>query len=262
MDFGLKGKIALVTGGGRGIGRGCSLQLGAEGAHVVVNYVNDRDAAEKTAQDIRDAGGSAEIAQGDVGVYRDAEQVIEQALQRTGRIDVLVNNAGIVSRKPILDVPLDEWDRVIRTNIYGCFHCSRLAGKHMVEQKNGRIINISSIHGQIAKADMGPYSATKGAINQFTRQLAVELAPYAVTVNAISVGAISTEINEPLYRSTKPEDVAMQKAVIRRIPLGHIGEPENIGAVVTFLASKQACYMTGAIVYVDGGYSADGTARL
>lgn len=263
MDFKLKGKVALVTGGGRGIGRACARILAQEGAAVSINYVRDQASADEVARAIQAAGGSADSVQGDVGNFDDAKCVVEQTIQRFGRIDILVNNAGIVSRKSILEIPLDEWDRVVRTNLYGCFHCSQLVGQHMVRRgEGGRIINISSIHGHVAKADMGAYCSTKGAINMFTRQLAVELAPHRITVNAIASGAIATDINLPLYRSSRPEDRPLQQAVLRRIPAGKIGQPEDIGTMAAFLASEQAPYITGAIVYVDGGYVAEGTARL
>lgn len=263
MDYGLRDKVALVTGGGRGIGRGCANVLAREGAQVAVNFVGDRAAAEKTVEAIRAAGGMAEAFQGDVGDEDAATDMVEAVFRRFGSIDVLVNNAGIVSRKSILNVPRDEWDRVIRTNLYGCFHCSRLVARRMIERgAGGRIINISSIHGHVAKADMGAYCSTKGAIDMFTKQLAVELALHEITVNAIGSGAIATDINLPLYRSTDPADRPLQQAVLRRIPLGRIGDPEDIGTAAAFLASAQAKYITGAVLYVDGGYVAEGTARI
>ena len=183
-------------------------------------------------------------------------------LERFGRIDILVNNAGIVSRKPILEIPLEEWDRVVHTNFYGCFHCSRLVGQRMVARGGGgKIISISSIHGRVAKAGMGPYCATKAAIDMFSKQLAVELAPHRINVNVVASGTITTDINIPLYKSTCPEDIALRNAVLKRVPWGIIGEPEDIGRAVAFLASDAARYITGAVLYVDGGYVADGTPR-
>ena len=263
MDLQLTGKVALVTGGARGIGRGIALTLAAEGATVAVNYRERSDAAEDVVRRIRDAGGEAAPFPGNVGEYAEVERMVAAVLARFGRIDILVNNAGVVTRHPILDVPLAEWDRVVRTNLYGCFHCSRLVGGHMVERGGGgKIVSISSIHGRVAKAGMGPYCATKAAIEMFSKQLAVELAPHRINVNVVASGTIITEINLPLYQSTKPEDVEKRTAVLHRVPWGEIGQPEDIGKAVTFLASDAARYITGAVLYVDGGYVADGTPRL
>jgi len=262
MDLQLKGKVALVTGAARGIGRGIALTLAGEGAQVAVNYVNRADAAEEVVRTIRSGGGEAQAIQADVGRYADAERLVAAALERFSRIDILVNNAGIVSRNPILEIPLEEWDRVVHTNFYGCFHCSRLVGQHMVARGGGgKIISISSIHGRVAKAGMGPYCATKAAIDMFSKQLAVELASHRINVNVVASGTITTDINIPLYKSTRPEDIALREAVLKRVPWGIIGEPEDIGRAVAFLASDAAHYITGAVLYVDGGYVADGTPR-
>ncbi len=263
MDLQLNGKVAVVTGAARGIGRGIALTLAQEGARITVNYVSRADAAEEVVKIIRDGGGEAFAIRADVGQYADAERLVAASLDRFGRIDILVNNAGIVSRKPILEVPLEEWDRVVHTNLYGCFHCSRLVGRHMIERGGGgKIISISSIHGRVAKASLGPYCATKAAIDMFSKQLAVELAPHRINVNVVASGTIITEINLPLYQSTKPEDIEKRRAVLHRVPWGEIGQPEDIGRAVAFLASDAACYITGAVLYVDGGYTAEGTPRL
>ena len=263
MDLQLKGKVALVTGGARGIGRGIAETLAREGAHLAVNYLTHAGAAGETVRRIREAGGRAFPAQGDVGQYAEAERMVQAVLKEFGRIDILVNNAGIVTRQKILDIPLEEWDRVVHTNLYGCFHCSRLVGRHMVERGGGgKIISISSIHSHVAKASLGAYCATKAAINMFSKQLAVELAPHRINVNVVASGTIITEINLPLYQSTKPDDIEKRQAVLRRVPWGEIGKPEDIGRAVAFLASDAARYITGAVVDVDGGYFAEGTPRL
>jgi len=263
MDLQLDGKVALVTGGARGIGRGIALTLAGEGAKVAVNYRTRADAAEEVVGRIREQGGGAEAFQADVGSYADVEGMVARVLERFGRIDILVNNAGIVSRKPILEVPLEEWDRVVHTNFYGCFHCSRLVGQHMLARGGGgKIVSISSIHGRVAKASLGPYCSTKAAIDMFSKQLAVELAPHKINVNVVASGTITTDINIPLYKSTKPEDIALRQAVLSRVPWGVIGDPEDIGRAVAFLASDAARYITGAVLYVDGGYTAEGTPRV
>jgi NAD(P)-dependent dehydrogenase (short-subunit alcohol dehydrogenase family) len=263
MDLQLKGRVALVTGGARGIGRGIALTLAAEGAAVAVNYRERSDAADEVVGSIRAGGGDAAGFPGDVGEHAEVERMVAAVLSRFGRIDILVNNAGVVTRHPILDVPLAEWDRVVRTNLYGCFHCSRLAGRHMVERgEGGKIVSISSIHGRLAKAGMGPYCATKAAIDMFSKQLAVELAPHRINVNVVASGTILTDINVPLYQSAAPEDIQKRTAVLHRVPWGEIGQPQDIGRAVAFLASDAARYITGAVLYVDGGYTADGTPRL
>ena len=263
MDLRLAEKVALVTGGARGIGRGIALTLAKEGAKVAVNYRERSEAAADVVRKIREDGGDAAAFQGNVGEYAEVERMVAAVLARFGRIDILVNNAGVVTRHSILDVPLAEWDRVVRTNLYGCFHCSRLVGRHMVERGGeGKIVSISSIHGRVAKAGMGPYCATKAAIDMFSKQLAVELAPHRINVNVVASGTILTDINVPLYQSTAPEDIQKRTAVLQRVPWGEIGQPEDIGKAVTFLASDAARYITGAVLYVDGGYAADGTPRL
>jgi NAD(P)-dependent dehydrogenase (short-subunit alcohol dehydrogenase family) len=263
MDLQLQDKVAIVTGGARGIGRGIALTLAREGAQVAVNYVNNPDAAEAVVQAICDEGGSARAIQADVGAYAEAERLVETTLQAFGRIDILVNNAGIVARKSILDISLEEWDRVVHTNFYGCFHCSRLVGRHMVARGGGgKIVSISSIHGRVAKANMGPYCSTKAAIDMFSKQLAVELAPHRINVNVVASGTITTDINIQLYKSTHPQDIALREAVLARVPWGAIGDPEDIGRAVAFLASDAAQYITGAVLYVDGGYTAEGTPRV
>ncbi len=263
MNLDLKGKVALVTGAGRGIGRSIAQHLASEGAVVVLNDLSE-DRLRDAAAAIRQAGGEVLVAPGDVGSPDAVARVFAEAEAWKGGVDVLVNNAGIVSRKTILDVGPEEWGRVLRTNLDGCFHCSRAAAGSMCGRgRGGRIVNISSMHGQIAKAGMGSYCASKSAIDGFTRQLAVELAPNGIAVNAVACGAIRTEINLPLYQSTAPEDRALQQALLRRIPAGAVGEPEDIAHAVAFLASATAArYITGTILNVDGGYVADGTPHL
>lgn len=258
MDLKFKGKVAVVTGGGRGIGRAIVEALAAEGTTVAIVDRDNIDRAQSLAQEI----GNAAAFRADVAVAADVAQMTQEVIERFGKIDILVNNAGTLSRKLILEDAFEDWDRVLKTNLYGCYNCSRAIAPGMVDRKFGRIINLSSIHGRVAKAGMGSYCTSKAAIDMFTKQLAVELAPHGVTVNAVAPGTISTEINIPLYKSTKPEDVALQQATLKRVPAGRIGEPADIGRAVAFLASEATPYVTGAVLYVDGGYVAEGTPRL
>ena len=245
MNLGLDGKVAIVTGAARGIGKAIAERLEAEGARVA-------------RVDLRGADHAADVADPD-----SVAAMLRQVTQALGPVDILVNNAGVVSRKPLLEVPLDEWDRVLRINLHGCFHCARAVALQMTAAKRpGAIVNISSIHGRVAKANMGSYCTSKAAIDMLTRQLAVELAPHRIRVNAVAPGTIATDINLPLYRSTAPEDRALQAATLNRVPLGRIGAPEDIANAVAFLVSDAAGYITGAIHYVDGGYTAEGTPRI
>jgi len=263
MDLKLANKTAVVTGASRGIGRGIALMLAQEGVKVAVNYIKDKAAADEVVKKIHDIGSKAVALRADVGMWADAKSMMDEAIRHFGKVDILVNNAGIVSRKSILEVPLDEWDRVVRTNFYGCFYCSRLAGRHMVSRgSGGKIVNISSIHGRVAKADLGPYCSTKASIDMFSKQLAVELAPHGINVNVVAAGTITTDINIPLYKSTRLEDRQLKEAVLKRIPMRRIGDPEDIGRAVAFLSSEAASYITGAVLYVDGGYVAEGTPRV
>lgn len=258
MDLKLEGKVAVVTGGGRGIGRAIVEALAAEGTTVAIVERDNIDRAETLAAQI----GNSAAFRADVSVADDVQRAVAAVTERFGKVDILVNNAGTLSRKPILDDAYEDWDRVLKTNLYGCYNCARAVAPGMTARRFGRIINLSSIHGRVAKAGMGSYCTSKAAIDMFTKQLAVELAPHGVTVNAVAPGTISTEINIPLYKSTKPEDVALQQATLKRVPAGRIGEPEDIGRAVAFLASEATPYVTGAILYVDGGYVAEGTPRM
>jgi NAD(P)-dependent dehydrogenase (short-subunit alcohol dehydrogenase family) len=263
MDLGFSGRVALVTGAARGIGRAIAARLAAEGARLIL--LDRADAAEMTATtaEVQAAGAESLAVQADVTVYAEVQRAVAEATARFGGIDILVNNAGIVSRKAILEVGPEEWDRVLSTNLTGCFHCSQIVGRQMVARGNGgRIVNISSIHGRVAKAAMGSYCASKAGIDMFTKQLAVELAPQHIAVNAVACGTIRSDINIPLYKSTEPEDIALQTRTRRRIPLDSFGEPEDIADAVAYLSSATAArYVTGVILYVDGGYVADGTPR-
>ena len=261
MDLGLNGKTALVTGAGRGIGAAIAQKLAAEGARVVLAEKTNLDGANDVAQAITRQGGEAVALAADVGDPESVRQLFSAAVSRFGTVDILVNNAGIVTRQPIVDTSPEDWDRVIRTNLYGGYHCVREAVPLMRSAGGGKIVNISSIHGRIAKAAVGAYGATKSGIDMLTKQLAVELAPDRINVNAVAPGTIVTEINIPLYKSMEPHDVALRTNLLRRIPAQRIGEPADIANAVAFLASSAADYISGAILYVDGGYTADGTAR-
>jgi 3-oxoacyl-[acyl-carrier protein] reductase len=244
MDF--SGKIAIVTGGSRGIGRAIALELGRLGASVLINYHQSADAAEEVKKEIEAAGGQAIIYQADISDFSQAEALVKHAIEHFGDLHILVNNAGITRDGLIMTMKEDDWDTVIETNLKSTFNCSKPAVRHMMRKRNGRIINISSISGDMGNAGQTNYSASKAGQIGFTKALAREVAARNVTVNAVAPGFIETEIWE-----TVPEDI--QKNLMDVIPLGRVGQAEEIAKAVAFLASDDSAYITGHVLVVDGG---------
>ncbi len=244
--MGLEGRVAVVTGGSRGIGRAIALELGRQGARVLVNYHNQSAAAEDVVQQIRQAGGQAAAAQADVGRYAEAQALIKSAVDQFGDLHILVNNAGITRDGLIMTMAEADWDIVLQTNLKSTFNCSKAAVRHMLRKRYGRIINITSVAGQMGSPGQTNYSASKAGQIGFTKALAREVAPRNITVNAIAAGYIETEI-----WSSVPE--GNREAALGMIPLGRKGEPAEIAAAAAFLASDQAGYITGHILTVDGG---------
>ncbi len=246
----LQGKTALVTGGGRGIGREIALAFAREGADVVVNYVRDQDSAERTASEIRALGRRAVAIQGDTSQPGDVARLVEQALAELGRIDVLVNNAAAMSRVPFLELTEQEWDRVLDVGLKGYFLVGQAVARHMVARRSGSIINISSANQQLAALNFAHYCAAKGGVGMLTRCMALELAPYGIRVNAIAAGTVITDWNRAYF--SDPERRAQREA---RIPLGRIGDPRELTGMAVYLASDEASFTTGAAMFVDGGMS-------
>lgn len=242
----LAGKVALVTGASRGIGREIALTLAGYGAAVIVNYNGSKECAEEVAGQVRSSGGRAAICQADVAAAGDAARLFSEALEEFGRIDILVNNAGITRDNLILKMSEGEFDAVIDTNLKGVFHCMKLAAKLMLKQKGGRIINISSISGIIGNAGQVNYCAAKAGIIGMTKSLARELGSKGITVNAVAPGFIKTDMTDKL-----PEQV--KGAMAAQIPLKRFGETKDIAETVAFLASDRAAYITGQTIQVDGG---------
>lgn len=242
----LTGKIALVTGGGRGIGKAIALTLAGYGADVAVNYSGSREKAEETAEEIRKLGRRAAVIQADISKREDCIRLFQETEEQLGKVDILVNNAGITRDNLAIRMSEEEFDQVLDTNLKGAFFCMQLAGKSMLRQRKGRIISISSISGIHGNAGQMNYCAAKAGIVGMTKCLAKELASRNITVNAVAPGYIDTDMTAVL-----PEKV--KEAVLGQVPLGRMGKPEDIAEAVAFLASDRASYITGQTIMVDGG---------
>jgi len=242
MDF--TGKVALITGSGRGIGKAIAQKLAEAGATVVINDVSD--AAEATAQEIKTAGKPSLFIKANVSSSADVNPMIEKIVEAYGKLDILVNNAGISRDQITMRMTDEEWDAVINVNLKSVFVCTRAALKYMMKQRYGRIVNISSISGIVGNPGQVNYSAAKAGIIGLTRTVAKEMASRGINVNAVCPGFIETEMTQKI-----PEKV--KEGFSQRIPLGHFGSPRDIAEAVAFLASDEAGYITGQFLCVDGG---------
>jgi len=242
----LKDKVALVTGGSRGIGRAISLRLAKDGAHVVVNYARNEKAAEETLRGILAQGGSGEIFPFDVSSYKSVQEAVGAIVKKKGRLDILVNNAGISVDGLIAMMKEEDWDRVIANNLKGVFNCCRAVVRQMIRQHGGRIVNISSVVAATGNAGQVNYSASKAGIEGLTKSMARELGARNICVNAVAPGFIETDMTAFL----KEED---KERVRSGIPLERLGTPEDVAGVVRFLVSDDAGYVTGQVLHVNGG---------
>lgn len=242
----LSGKIAVVTGGSRGIGRAICQRLASLGALVIVNYVSNPTAAEETVQSILGAGGKAEAVQFNVAVAGEIEAAFKNILDTHGRVDILVNNAGITRDGLLMKMKDEQWDEVLNTNLKGVFLCTKAVSRGMMKQRWGRIINITSVIGFAGNAGQANYAAAKAGIVGFTKSVAKELASRGITVNGVAPGYIVTDMTRDLS-----EEVT--NTIKGEIPMGVLGEAEDIAGAVAYLASDDARYVTGQFIHVNGG---------
>lgn len=251
--FDLKGKVAIITGARRGMGRTHALTLAKAGAKVVVADISQED-CEKVVEEIMKEGGEALAVKCDVAKKEEVDEMVKKTVEKWGKVDILVNNAGICQFKPFLELTEEEWDRTLDINLKGYFLCAQAVAKEMAKQKSGRIINIASVAmGQmgIGFPNVAHYCASKGGIGGMTEALAVELAPYNITINAIAPGMIETPMIDPMKQDPK-----MMEAMLARVPMHRVGSPQEVSNLVLFLASDDSSYMTGSMVVIDGGWLA------
>lgn len=242
----LSGKVVLITGSSRGIGRSIALEFAKAGATVAINYRVDIEGAQETLNIIKNLDGFGSLFQADVSDYKDSEKMIKDIYKNFGKIDILVNNAGISKVGLFIDSNELDWDNIMNTNIKGVYNCCHNVLKYMLPEKSGNIINISSIWGNVGASCEVIYSASKGAVNSFTKALAKELGPSSIRVNAIAPGVIDTDMNSWLT-------IEERKALEEEISLMKLGDGEDIGKIAVYLASKDSKYITGQVITVDGG---------
>jgi 3-oxoacyl-[acyl-carrier protein] reductase len=244
----LKDQVALITGGSRGIGRGIAKAFAGEGARVAIVFKGNQQAADSLLREVQEAGGTALAVQADVTDAEAAQRCVEQVEKECGRFDILVNNAGIIRDDLFVRMEPETWRSVLDTNLGGAYNFCRAVAYTLMKQRHGRIINISSVAAEHVNQGQANYAASKGAINAFTRALAIELASRGVTVNAIAPGFIATDMSEAIRNKAG-------EVIKKMIPMRRLGQPEDIAKVAVFLASEDSAYMTGQVLTVDGGLS-------
>ncbi len=241
----LKGQVAIVTGASRGIGRAVAIALATEGAKVVVNYAKSSQAADAVVAEIAEMGSEAIALQADVAQTEQVNALFSAVLEQWGRIDILVNNAGITRDTLLIRMKLEDWQAVIDLNLTGVFLCTKAASKVMLKQRSGRIINLTSVVGEMGNAGQANYSASKAGVIGFTKAIAKELASRGITVNAVAPGFITTDMTA---------DIKNGEEVLKMIPLGRYGQPDEVAGLIRFLAADAAAaYITGQVINVDGG---------
>ncbi len=242
----LVGKVALVTGGSRGIGRAVALKLAENGADVAINYAGNTAAAEEVKAAVEKLGRRAMLVQGSVADTDGVQAIVNQVVKELGRLDILINNAGITRDGLLMRMKEADWDAVLETNLKGVFNCSKAVMRTMMKQKSGRIVNMASVVGEMGNAGQANYAAAKAGVIGFTKSLAKEVASRGITVNAVAPGFIATDMTKVLTDDQKAE-------MAKTIPLGRAGQPEDVANAVLFLVSDEAAYITGQVLNVDGG---------
>ncbi len=247
--FSLRDKVALVTGAGKGLGKSMALALSESGAHVAV-VSRTRSDIEATAREIQECGVKSVPIVADVTKEDDVAKMVEKVLSELKTIDILVNNVGTYLFSHCLESSLEEWHKILEVNLTSTYLCSKIVGKHMAGKQRGKIINVSSALGAFGVSGSSAYCASKGGVIQLTRSLAIEWAKYNIMVNSIAPYSMETEMTKTML-----EDEKIKKAIISKIPLKRVGKPSDLSGVVVFLASKASDYITGQVIFVDGGYS-------
>jgi NAD(P)-dependent dehydrogenase (short-subunit alcohol dehydrogenase family) len=252
MDW--KGHVCIVTGAGAGIGEGIAEVFAAAGCQVVIGEVN-RERGQAVADRLQQSYGSGLFIPTDVSVDADCKQLAEETVKAYGRIDTLINNAGVNFVKPTLEMTVEDWDRVVNVDLRGTFLCSRYVLAHMVAAGKGSIINIASVHTKATLGGAAPYAASKGGVAQMTASMAIEFAPYGIRINALSPGLIDTLIWQQI-QGVAADKEAVVNHWMDNIPMGRVGTPQEMGQVALYLASDEASYVTGANILADGGMTA------
>ena len=243
----LEGRSALITGGGRGIGRATAIRLAREGARIAINYKGNAEAAEEAKRLVEKGGGKAALIQGDVSVDDQAENVVKAALAfGEGRLDILVNNAGITRDNLLVRMSAEDWDAVVDLNLRGAFLVTKAAMRPMMKQRSGRIVNVSSVAGVAGNAGQANYASAKAGLIGFTKTVAREMAVRNITCNAVAPGFVPTDLTKALLKQ-------MEETILKQIPLGRFGTVEDVANAIAFLASDEASYITGQVIVVDGG---------
>ena len=242
----LAGKVALITGASRGIGRAVAIKLAAEGAKVAINFAGNITKAEEVKNAVESSGGEAMLVQGDVSDFEKVNEIVKKVVDTWGRLDILINNAGITRDNLMLKMSESDFDSVIATNLKGVFNCTKAVTRLMMKQHGGRIVNMSSVVGLMGNAGQANYAAAKAGIIGFTKSVAREFAPRGITVNAVAPGFIDTDMTDALPDKIKTD-------LTEKIPIGRIGKPEDIANAVMFFVADEAGYITGQVICVDGG---------
>jgi NAD(P)-dependent dehydrogenase (short-subunit alcohol dehydrogenase family) len=249
MDLGLKGKVALVTGGGRDVGKEVSLALAAEGAKVAVNYRKSADEADAVVKEIESAGGEARAYQCDVSDYPGVQAMVDAIIKDMGSIDILVNNAGFVIPRLFTETKPDDWKAQVDVGLYGVIHCCHAVAPHMIAQKSGRIVNVTGDSARVGEKYLSVTAASRGGVLSLTKSLARELGPSGINVNCVAFGLVQTDHTDQEFLKKNYDKI------VRQYPLGRIGKASDIAPMITFMASESASWITGQILSINGGYA-------